>query len=151
MKTNTFARHPQSGFTLIEVLIALVIVGVLLSIALPSFMDSIRKGRRSEAFAAMGAMQQAQERWRSGKTSYASSTDSGFATANTLPGGYYSVSVAAGSATTTGYEIIADGSGSSQANDGACSRLGVRVDGGSIQYASGASFAYADSNPCWSR
>jgi type IV pilus assembly protein PilE len=154
MKPKPIARRAHSGFTLIEVLIAVIIVGVLLTVALPSFMDSVRKGRRSEAFAAMAALQQAQERWRSSNATYASSSDPGFATATTSPGGYYSVSVAAGS-NATDYEIIADGTGSSQANDGACSRLGVRVEGaansGAIRYASGSSFSYAASNPCWSR
>ncbi len=150
MKPKLHARGPQSGFTLIELLIAVVIVGILLAVALPSFMDSIRKGRRSEAFTAMSALQQAQERWRSNRATYASSTDTGFGTVTTSPGGYYSVSVASGS-TSTSYEIIADGTGSSQANDGGCARLGVKVDGGAVTYASGSTFSYAASNPCWSR
>ena len=154
MKAYSLSRKARSGFTLVELLIAVVVVGILLAVALPSFMDSIRKGRRSEAFAAMAALQQAQERWRSSNATYASSTDPGFATVTTTPGGFYSVSVAAGS-NATNYEIIADGTGSSQANDGACSRLGVRVEGGTnsgaIRYASGSSFSYAASNPCWSR
>ena len=54
----------QPGFTIVELTIALVVVGVLASIALPSFMDAIRKSRRSDAFAALSAVQQAQERWR---------------------------------------------------------------------------------------
>jgi type IV pilus assembly protein PilE len=150
MKSKLPGRSPQTGFTLIEVLIAVIIVGVLLSVALPSFMDSIRKGRRSEAFSAISALQQAQERWRSSNATYASSSDTGFATATTSPGGYYSVSVAAGS-NATDYEIIADGTGSSQASDGACSRLSVRVQGGAVLYASGSTFSHAASNPCWSR
>jgi type IV pilus assembly protein PilE len=154
MKDQRYGLKAQSGFTLVEIMIVVVVVGILLAVALPSFMDSIRKGRRSEAFAAMAALQQAQERFRSSNATYASSSDPGFATATTSPGGYYSVSVAAGS-NATDYEIIADGTGSSQANDGACSRLGVRVAGGvnsgAIRYASGSSFSYAASNPCWSR
>ncbi len=125
-----------------------VVVGILLAVALPSFMDSIRKGRRSEAFAAMAALQQAQERFRSSNPTYSSSLPSGIA-ALSSPTGYYTLSVV--SASTTGYEILADGTGSTQANDGNCSRLGVKVEGGSVQYANGASLAYADTNPCWSR
>ncbi|MBK7458565.1 MAG: prepilin-type N-terminal cleavage/methylation domain-containing protein [Betaproteobacteria bacterium] len=67
MKARSFAharRETASGFTLVELMIAVVIVALLASIALPSFMDSIRKSRRSEAFAALSAVQQAQERWR---------------------------------------------------------------------------------------
>ena len=148
MKINPLVRRGQSGFTLIEVLIAVIIVGVLLAVALPSFMDSMRKGRRSEAFAAMAALQQAQERFRSSNTTYSTALPSGIASP-TAPSGYYTLSVVSASA--TGYEILADGAGSTQANDGNCSRLGVKVEGGSVQYASGTSLTYADTNPCWSR
>ncbi len=148
MKLNPVTRRGHSGFTLIEVLIAVIIVGVLLAVALPSFMDSMRKGRRSEAFAAMAALQQAQERFRSSNTAYSTALPSGIASP-TGPAGYYTLSVVSASA--TGYEILADGTGSTQVNDGNCSRLGIRVEGGSVQYASGSSLAYADTNPCWSR
>ncbi|MBK9683398.1 MAG: prepilin-type N-terminal cleavage/methylation domain-containing protein, partial [Betaproteobacteria bacterium] len=76
MKARSFAharRETASGFTLVELMIAVVIVALLASIALPSFMDSIRKSRRSEAFAALAQVQQAQERWRSNGSSYAES------------------------------------------------------------------------------
>ena len=152
MKPKSFGRSQQSGFTLIEVLIVVIVVGVLLTIALPSFMDSIRKGRRSEAFTAMAALQQAQERHRSSNTSYSSTLPAGI-TATTGPSGYYALSL--DQVTATGYIIIADGTStganSSQASDGSCGRLGVRVEGGSIEYASGATFAWAANNPCWSR
>jgi type IV pilus assembly protein PilE len=39
----------QTGFTLIELLIAVVIIGILGAIAYPSYVDHIRKTRRSEA------------------------------------------------------------------------------------------------------
>jgi type IV pilus assembly protein PilE len=43
----------NSGFTLIELIIVIVIVGILASIALPSYQDSVRKARRSDAKAAL--------------------------------------------------------------------------------------------------
>lgn len=148
MKPNPHVRKAQSGFTLIEILIAVIIVGVLLAVALPSFTDSMRKGRRSEAFAAMAALQQAQERFRSSNTTYSSALPSGIASTSS-PSGYYALSVVSASA--TGYELLADGTGSSQANDGNCARLAIKVEGGSVQYASGSSLSWADTNPCWSR
>jgi type IV pilus assembly protein PilE len=41
--------RPSSGFTLLEVLIAIVVVGILAAIALPSYSAHLRKSARSEA------------------------------------------------------------------------------------------------------
>ena len=43
------ARVAAAGFTLIELMIAVVIVGILATIAFPSYQDYMRKGRRSAA------------------------------------------------------------------------------------------------------
>ncbi len=153
--TVNTSRHRSCGFTLIELMIAVVIVAILLAVAFPSFMDSIRKGRRSEAFTALAAMQQAQERYRGNNPSYASGSELATASPSavvspTRPGGYYTLSVAAPS--TTGYIVTADGSGSSQAADGNCAKLSVEINGGRIQYGSCRScttFTYAARDACW--
>ena len=65
---------PQpGGFTLIELVIAVAIVALLLAVALPSFMDSVRKSRRSDAYFALNAVVQAQERFRANNANYSSS------------------------------------------------------------------------------
>jgi len=43
----------QRGFTLIELMIVIMVVGILVGIALPGYQDSVRKSRRSAAQAAM--------------------------------------------------------------------------------------------------
>jgi type IV pilus assembly protein PilE len=55
-------RRAESGFTLVEIIVVVVIVGVLAMVALPAYQDSIRKGQRSDAkaglMAAAGRMEQ---------------------------------------------------------------------------------------------
>lgn len=155
-KTRNF--QGLRGFTLIELMIAVVIVGILAVVALPSFMDSIRKSRRSEAFNALSAMQQAQERWRSNHSAYTTTlSDLGIATPTSA--GYYDLSVGtsagAGDTINTAYVASAIGKdGTSQAADAQCRRLSVRLRGGNIEYAGcGAcdAFAYAPTNTCWTQ
>ena len=136
------------GFTLIEIMIAVVIVAILAAIALPSFLDSVRKSRRSEAFAALSALQQAQERWRGNNANYGTMVNL-TTIAATTPNGYYAISIDANNA--TGYTATATGQGG-QANDGSCKVLAVRVLGGNISYGSGAAAAdFTDPGRCWAR
>lgn len=140
--------HRQRGFTLIEIMIAVVIVAILAAIALPSFLDSVRKGRRSEAFAALSALQQAQERWRGNNANYGAMANLPTIAATT-PNGYYAISITGNDA--TGYTATATGQGG-QASDGACKVLAVQVAGGNISYGSGAAAAdFTDPGRCWAR
>jgi type IV pilus assembly protein PilE len=43
----------SGGFTLIEVMIVVVIVGILVAVALPGYQNSMQKGRRADAKAAL--------------------------------------------------------------------------------------------------
>jgi type IV pilus assembly protein PilE len=61
----------QRGFTLIELMIVLAIVGIIAAVAIPSFSEQAAKSRRAEAISAMGTTQLAMERWRSVNPSYA--------------------------------------------------------------------------------
>ena len=61
-------RH--GGFSLIELMIVVAIVGVLATIAYPSYQDYVRRAARAEARAAMLHMAQLQERNFSDRGAY---------------------------------------------------------------------------------
>lgn len=157
MRTVDACRsRDRRGFSLIELMIAIVVIGLLAAVAFPSFMDSIRKGRRSEAFTALAAIQQAQERWRANNSSYASnlsaSAPTGLNIPSTTPSGYYSLSLV--DVGPTGYQAVATAvAGTSQASDSTCAVLGVKMNSGNLQYASssGGALVYSNTNKCWSR
>lgn len=51
------------GFTLIELMITAAIIAILAAVAYPSYMDSVRKGKRAEARTALMDLMQQQERY----------------------------------------------------------------------------------------
>ena len=76
----------QNGFTLIELMIIVAILGILASIAWPSYTKYVREARRAEAQADMLKMQLGMEKWRANRASYRSDatfSSMGVATTNT--------------------------------------------------------------------
>ena len=63
-------KHLNSGFTLIELMIVVAIVAILASIAYPSYLDSVLKGRRAEGRAALADLLQQQERYMTQTNTY---------------------------------------------------------------------------------
>lgn len=53
----------ERGFTLIELMITAAIIAILAAVAYPSYMDSVRKGKRAEARTALMDLMQQQERY----------------------------------------------------------------------------------------
>jgi len=71
------SKRLNTGFTLIEVMIVVAIIGILASIAYPSYVDSVRKGRRAEARAALTELMQQEERFMTQNNSYCAFSNSG--------------------------------------------------------------------------
>jgi len=142
-KEPLIVRRRQRGFTLIEMMIAMVVIAILAAIAFPSFQDQLRKSRRADGFAALALLQQAQERWRANSPTYTATIGSGgLGLSTTSKDGHYTLAVT-GTPTATNYTATATAaSGSSQANDSGCTTLTVTVTNGN-----------ADPTPaaCWNR
>ncbi len=60
----------SGGFTLIELMITVAIVGILAAIAYPSYQEQIRKGRRADAMAQLVTLAQAYERYYTSNNTY---------------------------------------------------------------------------------
>ena len=142
-------RTAAAGFTLIELMITVSVVGVLSSVAYPSFIDQVQRVRRTDAVVAMMQVQWAQERWRSNRTAYGSLAEIGMS--GTSAAGYYTLQVSANTA--NGYEVLATATGP-QARDASCAKLKLSMQGANPVYASGPDLSTANSEAtnrrCWS-
>ena len=90
----------QKGFTLIELMIVVIVVAILASIAIPSYREQSRKGRRADAVQAVGDLQLRLERWRSENPSYASTGGISGTYPTIANSKYYNLGVSNTSATT---------------------------------------------------
>jgi len=69
MKSKNTVR--EDGFTIIELMFVLVIIGILLALAYPSYVDYVRKSKRGEAQQLLMNWSVNQEIWRSNNPEYA--------------------------------------------------------------------------------
>lgn len=115
----------SKGFTLIELMIVVAIVGILASIAYPSYQNFVRDARRAEAMDVLLRVQFAQEKWRVSNPQYATNTDLGIVSGdNPFETKWYSVSITANNV--AGFTAVATGLGA-QASDPICNEITLEV------------------------
>ena len=96
----------QKGFTLIELMIVVVIIGILASIAYPSYQDYLLRAKRGDAMNGIAALRIAQEQHRSSNTTFSSSTTINSVDYSTSPEGYWTLAVS--NATESAYVVTAE-------------------------------------------
>lgn len=113
------SRTSTRGFTLIELMITVAVIGILAAIAYPSYQSAIVKNRRASAQAHLMDIAQREQQYLMDNRSYTDSLTDLNVTTPTDVSSYYSITVPIGtgavpSFTATATPIV----GSSQASDG---------------------------------
>ena len=73
-KWTNMKKNIQKGVTLVELMITVAVVGILASVALPSYTDYIRKSKRAEARTALMQASMNMERYFSSNNIYSGAT-----------------------------------------------------------------------------
>lgn len=110
-------KYQAKGFTLMEVMIVVAIIGILAAIAYPSYQDHLRKGRRASAQSYLLDLANRQEQFLIDNRSYAADATTLVAIPSEVSPFYTVVTAAAGGPPPT-YTITATPiSGTPQASD----------------------------------
>lgn len=95
----------QRGFTLIELMIAVAVVGILTAIALPSYLKYVQKSNRSEGLAMLADATARMERYYAQNNSYAAANPAAIGISNlNSPTNKYTLSFS-GTPTATTYTV----------------------------------------------
>lgn len=89
-----FASHKfrrAQGFTLIELMVVVGIIGILVAIAMPAYNDYLRKGRRAEAQAQLMNLAQQEEQYFLDARAYALAASALNVTIPTSVSTYYTI------------------------------------------------------------
>jgi prepilin-type N-terminal cleavage/methylation domain-containing protein len=71
MQTLNNASRRRAGFTLVELAVVIVIIGVLAAFGVPRFIKSVEKSKATEAFEYLASIRTSQERYQAQYGTYA--------------------------------------------------------------------------------
>jgi len=128
-------KRNQSGVTLLELLTVIVIIGVLTSVAIPSYRRYTMRAQRSDATAALLRIAAAQEKFYLQNNTYTTTIGAGglnLGSTTNSERGWYSLTIAAPAGLTIGTGYLATATaiaGQAQATDTECQSFTVRETG----------------------
>jgi len=93
-----------TGYTLMEVMVTVAIVGILSAVAMPAYTDYVTRGRLAEAFTALGGAQASAEQFWANNRTYV-----GFDGASSFPAASTNFTYALSGASTSAYTVTATG------------------------------------------
>ena len=122
----------QRGYTLIELMVVIVVLALLASIGVPSYMNQVRRANRADAREALTIAANAQERFFATNSAYTADLNIlGLPTAGGVTrskNGHYQITVQPGNtgAIATSYRLTAvPVAGDTQTNDVACALMSL--------------------------
>src|SRR5713226_2522631 len=72
MRSTLTVVKNRKGFTLVELAVVIVIIGVLAAFGVPRFIKSVERSKASESFAYLSAVRAGQERYHARQGTYSS-------------------------------------------------------------------------------
>lgn len=139
------ARRTQTGFTLIELMITVAVIGILAAVAYPSYNDYIVRGNRSAAQSFMYAVANKQEQIILDSRVYAANLAATNLTAPAELTGKYTITVTSDMTTTPpSYLVTGTPTGAQATRDTKCGVLTLNHQG--VKTEAGTASSAAD---CW--
>jgi len=138
-------RKTERGFTLIELMIVIAIIGILAAIAVPQYTDYVTRSRRTDGQSTLLQVAQELERCYTQFSAYNNTNcavvTSG-AVSRTSPEGYYVIAATGTALSASAFTLTATPQGAQATHDSDCTTLTLTHLG--VQGATG-----ADTDSCW--
>lgn len=132
------------GFTLIELMIVVAVIGILAAIAYPNYTEYVTRSKRSDAKTALLQVQLAEEKWRANHITYGTLSEIGVS--STSPNGYYTIAIS-GTPNATTYKFTA--TPRAPFSDATCGTFAVNQDGKTTS--SSVQTTAPKVNDCWGK